>query len=93
MVPRKKRSLQGVFFCIRKGEYMNVVLEYIIVFIGVLVINYFISKFNRGNLPKNTLTAELLYIKKIYRIDVSNINKDSFYRIVIFIMFYNNLPN
>lgn len=62
---------------------MNILLEYIIVFIGVLIINYFINKFNKNNLPKKVLTPELLYLKKIYKINIKEKDRDSFERQVI----------
>ena len=64
---------------------MNIVLEYFIVFIGVLIINYFINKFNKNNLPKKTLTPELLYLKKIYKINIKEKDRDKFSKVVIFI--------
>lgn len=70
----------------RQGsDIMNILLEYIIVFIGVLIINYFINKFNRNNLPKKVLTPELLYLKKIYKINIKEKDKNSFYKIIIIV--------
>lgn len=62
---------------------MNIVLEYIIVFICVLIIIYFISKFNKKNLSKGMLTPELLYLKKVYHINPKDIGIDKLSRIVI----------
>lgn len=62
---------------------MNILLEYLIVFIGVLIINYYFNKFNRKNLDKKTLTPELLYLKKIYKVNIRD--KDNFYRTIIVI--------
>ena len=56
---------------------MNILLEYLIVFIGVLIVNYYFHKFNRNNLPKKVLTPELLYLKKIYKVNIKGINKDN----------------
>lgn len=64
---------------------MNILLEYIIVFIGVLIINYYFNKFNRNNLPKSVLTPELLYLKKIYKVNIRENDKNSFYRTIIVI--------
>lgn len=62
---------------------MNILLEYIIVFIGVLIVNYYFNKFNRNNLPKKVLTPELLYLKKIYKVNIREEEKKSFYRTII----------
>ena len=61
---------------------MNVMLEYIIVFVGVLVINIFVSKFNRNNLG-DALSPELIYLKKIYKISINKINRDKVSNVVI----------
>ena len=61
---------------------MNVMLEYIIVFVGVLVINIFVSKFNRNNLG-DALSPELIYLKKIYKISINKINRDKFSNVII----------
>lgn len=62
---------------------MNVFLEYLIVFIGVLIVNYYFNKFNRNNLPKKVLTPELLYLKKIYKVNIKESDKNSFYRTIV----------
>ena len=64
---------------------MNILLEYLIVFIGVLIINYYFNKFNRKNLDKKTLTPELLYLKKIYKVNIREKDKNNFYRTIIVI--------
>jgi len=46
---------------------MKILIEYIIVFISVLIVMKIINK--------KTITYELLYLKKIYKIDVKNINE------------------
>jgi len=60
---------------------MNILLEYIIVFIIVLIIITFINKINKNNLPKGVLTPELLYLKKIYHINISKENIKKIYKI------------
>ena len=55
---------------------MNILFEYIIVFIGVLIINISINRFNKKNFPDNDLTAEMLYLKRIYKINIKKINKN-----------------
>ena len=64
---------------------MNIFLEYLIVFIIVLIINIFINSFNRKNLPKDTLTPELLYLKKINKINIKQINQDILSKLIIVI--------
>lgn len=64
---------------------MYILIEYIIVFIAVLILNYFISKFNKNNSPKNKLTPELLYLSKVYHINIKLINKNKFTTVTIFI--------
>jgi len=46
---------------------MKILIEYIIVFISVLIVMKIINK--------KTITYELLYLKKKYKIDVKNINE------------------
>lgn len=64
---------------------MNIVLEYIIVFIGVLIINLFINKINKNNLPKGSMLPEILYLKKIYKISIGKDDIDKLSKIVVFI--------
>ena len=62
-----------------------VLLEYVIVFVVVLIINYFISRFNNKNLAVDSLPPELLYLKKIYHVNINKINKDNFSKVVVVI--------
>lgn len=61
---------------------MNILLEYIIVFIGVFIINLFINKIQKNNSPKNMVMPELLYLKKIYHVNIRNIDNDSFSKVI-----------
>ncbi len=54
---------------------MSVLLEYIIVFIIIYIINYFIHIKNHTKYKKDRIPTELLYLKKIYNI---NINKNNY---------------
>lgn len=58
---------------------MRIVLEYIIVFIIIYIINYFINIRNHTKYKKNKIPTELLYLKKIYNIDI---NKDNYKNLV-----------
>ena len=54
-------------------------------FVGVWVVNFFVARFNKNNLPKGALTPELLYLKKVYHVNLNKINKSKFSYIIIFI--------
>ena len=62
---------------------MSILLEYIIVFTLVAILNSFTIKFNKNNSPKDSLIPELIYLKKVYKISISNIDKDIFSKVVI----------
>ena len=55
---------------------MTILLEYIIVFIGVLIINSLIARYNNKH-SKGILSHELLYLKKIYHIDIKKLDKNN----------------
>lgn len=63
---------------------MTILLEYIIVFIGVLIINSLIASYNKKH-TKGILTHELLYLKKIYHIDIKKIDKSKFTKTITLI--------
>ena len=54
---------------------MNIYLEYIIVFILIYIFYYFSIIKNYSKYDKKNLPVELLYLKKIYKI---NINKEQY---------------
>lgn len=64
---------------------MNILLEYIIVFIAVYIINTFIMNFNKKNLPKNKPITELLYLKKIYHINIKTVDNDKFSKVIVLV--------
>ena len=49
---------------------MNIVLEYVVVFIGVFIFNYFATKVSSKKLSKNQVPTEVLYLKKVYRVTI-----------------------
>ena len=64
---------------------MNMMLEYVIVFIGVLVINYFMNLPNKKKKDKKQIPLELLYIKKLYGVNIKKINQDNFLNLLEYI--------
>lgn len=57
---------------------MNIVLEYIIIFILIFIVNYMMHIRNHTKYQKNKLPTELLYLKKIYNINITNDNYKHF---------------
>lgn len=57
---------------------MNILLEYLVVFIAVLIMNYFIVIRGNKKLNQKKLPTELLYLNKIYGVDVKKINYEKF---------------
>lgn len=69
----------------REVDSINIFLEYLVVFGIVWLINYFLfvrgnTKYNKKNVP-----TELLYLKKIYQINIKKINYKNFVYIYTFI--------
>lgn len=64
---------------------MSVLLEYIIVFVAVLIINLFISKINRNNLPKGGMLPEVIYLKKVYKISIGKNDIGRLSKVVVFV--------
>ena len=60
---------------------MEILLEYIIVFIIVYIINYFVSVKSNNKYQKEKVPGELLYLKKIYNINLKKINYKKFVKI------------
>ena len=89
MVPRKNApSWEFCFFAflLVKEEYkVSILLEYVIVFVLVLLINTFVSNVNKKNLPKGVVSPELFYLKKIYNVNINKVNKEKILKIIIFI--------
>ena len=73
---------------------MNILLEYVVVFVGVLILQFFMNRVNNkkndSNKKKNkkkeddNLLMELLYLKKLYKIDVNKIDKAKFSMVCTF---------
>ncbi len=57
---------------------MNVLLEYIIVFCVVFVLNYFMLATSKKKYNKKHIPTELLYLKKIYGVDIKKISYEKF---------------
>ena len=57
---------------------MSIVLEYLIVFALIWVMNYFIFIKGRLKYNKKEVPTELLYLKKIYKINLKKINYKNF---------------
>lgn len=49
---------------------MNIVLEYVVVFIGVFIFNYFATKVSSKRLSKDQVPTEVLYLKKVYKVTI-----------------------
>ena len=64
---------------------MNILLEYIIAFIAVYIINAFIMKVNKKNLAENKIMPELLYLKKIYHVNIKTVDNDKFSNVIVLI--------
>ena len=57
---------------------INILLEYIFVFIIIGAINYFLFAKPKLNYEKKNKPTELLYLKKIYKINIKKINYKNF---------------
>lgn len=57
---------------------MAILLEYIIVFLAVFIIQYFIFSKDKKEENKKKKPAELLYLEKIYHINIKNIDTKKF---------------
>ena len=64
---------------------MNIFIEYVIVFLFVLFINYITLVKNRLKNKKKDVPPELIYLKKIYNINLKNINYKNFVYIYSFV--------
>ena len=83
MVPRKNAPKTGGVFSFGGKNKMNIVLEYILVFVGVFIFNLIINKFLAKG--KDSLSYELLYLKKIYHIDIKSIDNNKLSRVIVLI--------
>lgn len=88
MVPRKNApNKDSVFslFILERTKNMNILLEYLIVFIIVLIINILIKRFNKNNFGDDIINPEVLYLKKIYKININKNEQETLNKIIIFI--------
>ncbi len=58
--------------------YVRVLIEYLIVFVLIFILNYFLFVRKNKKYNKNKLPIELLYIVKLYDIDIKKINYRNF---------------
>ena len=76
---RANTLLKVPFYFILKGcDIIKILLEYIIVFIIIWLMNYFLLVKNKLKYKKKEVPTELLYLKKIYKINIKKINYKSF---------------
>ena len=64
---------------------IGIILEYLIVFIIILIISYFVYVRNKKKLNKNKAPIELCYLVNMYRLDIKKINYKNFLWIYSFI--------
>lgn len=64
---------------------MNILLEYVIVFISVWIIHYFMFVKSKKKYNKKKIPTELLYLQIVYHINPKSINYQSFVYIYSFI--------
>ena len=57
---------------------MSPLLEYLIVFVVIFIINYFLFIRNKQKYDKNMIPQELFYLKKVYNINIKKINYKKF---------------
>ena len=57
---------------------MKIFLEYIVVFMFIWVMNYFLFIKNKLKYDKKNVPTELLYLKKIYHVNIRRINYKKF---------------
>lgn len=61
--------------------YIRVLIEYLLVFLLIFIVHYFMSVRKNKKYNKNKIPLELLYLVKIYNLDIKKIN----YRVFIWI--------
>ncbi|MEE3342998.1 MAG: hypothetical protein VZS44_02795 [Bacilli bacterium] len=64
---------------------MRIFIEYILVFILVYLLNYFLLVRNNKKLKKKDMSPELVYLNKLYDIDVKKIDYKKFVYINAFL--------
>lgn len=58
--------------------YLRILIEYLIVFLGVFIVNYILFVRKNKKYNKNKVPIELLYLVKLYNLDISEINYKKF---------------
>ena len=58
--------------------YIRILLEYILVFLGVFVINYILFVRKNKKYNKNKVPIELLYLVRVYNLDIKKIKYKKF---------------
>ena len=57
---------------------MKIIGEYVLVFIFIYIVNYFMLVRNNTKYKKNKVPSELIYLKKVYNINIKKINYKRF---------------
>ena len=58
--------------------YIRVLVEYLLVFLLIFIVHYFMSVRKNKKYNKNKIPLELLYLVKIYNLDIKKINYRGF---------------
>ncbi len=64
---------------------LGVILEYLIVFAIIFIINYFLYVRKKKRLNKNKMPVELFYLISMYKLDIKKINYKKFLWIYSFV--------
>lgn len=64
---------------------IGIILEYLIVFTIILIINYFLYVRKKKRLNKNKIPVELFYLISMYKLDIKKINYKKFLWIYSFV--------
>ena len=64
---------------------LGVILEYLIVFTIIFIINYFLYVRKKKRLNKNKMPVELFYLISMYKLDIKKINYKKFLWIYSFV--------
>ena len=65
--------------------YIKVLIEYVVVFVVLLILHYFLFVRKQKKYDKNKVPLELLYLIRLYDLDVKKINYKKFVWIYSFI--------
>ena len=57
---------------------VDILFEYLVVFVAVFVMNYFMFIRGKKKYDKNKIPTELLYLKRVYHVDVAKIDYGKF---------------